>query len=246
MIRASVACAAVLAAASGVAAAEPPIAYIDEIVVAGGPDPARAREFATAVVERAGLRPRFAEPGTIPCGDDAACLANRARRERAAIALRLTIADIGGRITVAMLAIDAERTRREIAEDVDLGRADDTLAASLRSLAPVPPQSRGRLAAWSLLAASAGLAIGGGVATWYAHDQKQQFFDDHVAANGDVFGISPGEARAEERSARRWSIIGGIGLAGAAVAGVSATILFVRSETGESRPAGLSIAMELP
>lgn len=245
MIRAWAACALVLAAAPNVAAAEPPIAYIDEIVVAGGPEPTRAREFAVALVERAGLRPRFAEPGTEPCGDDPACLALRARREHAVVALRLAIADVAGQVTVALLAVDGAHVRREIADDVDLGRANDGLAAAVRELLPAPRSSRHRVAAWSLLVASAGLAIGGGVAMWHARDLKQQFFDAHVADNGDVYGISPAEARAEEDRARRWSMLGGIGLAGAGIAGISATILFVR-EAGEPRPIGLSVAMDLP
>jgi hypothetical protein len=234
-----------LTAAPKLAAAEPPIAYVDEIVIAGGPEVDRAREFAAALVQRAGLRARFSESGNDPCGDDPACLALRARRARAAVALRLAIADVGGRVTVALLAVDGAHVRREIADDVDLGRADDGLAAAVRELLPAPRFVHRRLAAWSLLVTSAALAIGGGGAVWHAHDLKQQFFAAHVAANGDVYGISPAEARVEEARARRWSLLGGIALAGAGIAGVSATVMFIH-EPDRSRPVGLSVAMELP
>jgi hypothetical protein len=238
----------VVLAAATTAAAEPrAIAHVDEIVVAGGPEIAQARAFAVGLVRRAGMDPRFADEAATPCGDDGACLADRARTLGAVVALRLTIAEVGDRVIVSMLASDARgKTRSDVVPSIDLDRGDDRLATLLRELAPPTPPPRSRLAAWSLLGASAALAIGGGIATWYAHDQRSAFYEEHVAENGDVFGISPADARAEERRARQWSLIGGFALGAAAIAGTGAAILFVRNSHGESRPAGVSVAWEFP
>lgn len=239
---------AVLAAASTATAEPRAIAYVDEIVVVGGPDIMHARTFAAASVRRGGMEPRFADEGAAPCGDDAACLAERARLFGASVALRLTIAEVGDRVVVSMLASDARgATRREVVPSTVLHQADDRVASVLRDLAPPPPRrGRSRVAAWSLLGASAAFALGGGVATWYAHDLRSKFYAEHIADNGDVFGISPADARAEERHARQWSMIGGLSIGGAAIAGTGAAILFVRDSRGESIPAGVTLALELP
>jgi hypothetical protein len=238
----------VVLVAATTATAEPrALAYVDEIIVAGGPDVMQARTFAAASVRRGGLEPRFADDSAAPCGDDGACLADRARTFGAAVAFRLTIAEVGDRMVVSMLASDARgTTRREVVPSTDLQLADDRLARVLRDFLPPSPKGRSRVAAWTLLGASAALAIGGGLATWYAHDLRSKFYAEHVASNGDVVGISPADARAEQRRARQWSLIGSIGLGGAAIAGTGAAILFLRGEGGESRPVGVSVAWELP
>ncbi len=242
----ALACGLVLATATAAAAGGPPVAYVDEVIVAGGVDHAHARTFAAVSVRRGGLLPRFADAGTPSCGDDGACLAERARAVGAAIALRLTIAEVGDRVVVSMLAGTARGSiRREVVPAAELERADDRLASVLRELGP-PPDRRSRAGAWLLAGTSAALAIGGGAATWYAHDLRARFYADHVAPNGDVFGISPADARAEERRAGRWSLAGGLALGGAALAGTGAAILFVRGAGGEPRPGGLAVAWELP
>lgn len=244
MIRA--ASSALLVLAASLPAAAQPVAYVDDIVVAGGPAPVHARTFADASVRRAGMQARFAEPGAASCGDDGACLAERARTFGAAIALRLTIVEVGDRVVVSLLAADRRgTTRREVVPAADLDHENETIAATLRELAPPAPE-RARLAAWAALAGSAALAVGGGAAMLYAYDRRADFYADHVAANGDVFGISPADARAEERAARQWSIVGAVALGAAAVTGVAAAVLFVRDSTGEARPAGLAIAWSLP
>lgn len=242
MIRSLVACAFLMSSVS-IANADT-VAYVDEIVVAGGPDPAQARTFVTLVIEHAGMRPIFVSEGGTPCGDAPSCLASRARARNAQVGLRLTVADVGGRIVVAMLASNGRDTRREIAEEVALDQPADTLAMSLRELAP--PPRRSRVAAWVVAGTSVGLALGGLAAGWHARDLRDEFFAEHVASNGDVYGISPEGARAEERRAQRWSIIGGLAFGAAIFSGTAATILFVRSTGGEARPAGFAVAMELP
>lgn len=236
----------VVAGATPAAAGPSAIAYVDEIVVAGGPDRMHAREFASASVRRAGMEPRFADEGTAPCGDDASCLAERAQTFGAVVALRLTIAEVGDRAVVSMLVSDGHGTvRREVVPATDLHRADDTIASVLRELAP-PPTRRSRVAAWTLLGTSTVLALGGAAASWYAYDLRARFYREHVAENGDVFGISPADARAEERNARQWSYVGGFALGGAALAGTGAALLFIRTSSGETRPAGVTVAWELP
>ena len=229
-------------------AAEPArqTAYVDEVVVAGGPDLVHGRAHARALLTRAGLRPQFADAESTPCGDDGGCLAQRARAWSATIAVRLTIAEVGDQIMISMLVVDPQGVvRREVVQQDGLASPDPRLTATLRELVPVP-RARRSLAPWALVAASAGIALAGGVATWYAHDLRAEFFEQHVAPNGDVFGISPTDARAAERHARRWSVVGGVLLAGAALTGVTATVLFVRGAGEEVRPAGLAVAMELP
>ena len=236
----------VLVSASTAAADSSAIAYVDEIVVVGGPDQMLARTFVAASVRRGGMEPRFADEGVTPCGDDGACLTDRARGRGAAVALRFTIAEVGDRVVVSMLASDVRGTiRREVVPASDLHRADDAIADVLRQLGPKPRQGS-RLGAWSFVGASAALAIGGGLATWHAHDLRSQFYAEHVAPNGDVVGISPADARAEERRARQWSYVGGFVLGGAALLGAGAAILFVRSSTGEARSTGVAVAWELP
>lgn len=237
----------VVLAAATTAGAEPrAIAYVDEIVVAGGPDLMHARTFAAASIRRSGMEPRFADEIASPCGDDGACLADRARTFGASVALRLTIVQVGDRVVVSMLASDARgQARREVVPSADLHQPDDRIAGVLHDLRPQLPR-RSRVAAWSLVGVSAMLAIGGGLAMWRGHDQRTTFYAEHIAANGDVFGISPADARAEERSARQWSIVGGVAVGGAALAGGGAAILFLRGADGEARPAGVSVAWELP
>jgi len=179
-------------------------------------------------VQRAGMQVRFADPGETPCGDDAACLADRARRHSAVVGLRLTIADVAGRIVVAMLASNGQRTRRDIAEDADLDHPTDQLAAVVRELVPVRPHARNHVARWVLVATSVGLTVSGIAATWHAYDLRDEFFAAHVDINGDVFGVSPAQARAEERRARRWSLAGGVAFGAAAITGLTGGILFVK------------------
>lgn len=236
----------VVAGATPAAAGPSTVAYVDEIVVAGGPDRMHARAFASASIRRAGMDPRFADEGTAPCGDAGDCLAERARMFGAAVALRLTVAEVGDRVVVSMLVSDAHgRSRREVLPSTDLHHPDDRLASVLRELVPQAPE-RPRVGAWALVSASAVLALGGAAATWYAYDLRSRFYREHVAENGDVFGISPADARVEERHARQWSYIGAFALGGAAVAGTGAAIMFIRSSSGETRPAGVTVAWELP
>jgi hypothetical protein len=228
------------------AAAAAPFAHVDEVVIAGGIDPNQGRAFASLVTRRAGFEPRFADSLRTPCGDVPACLVDRAREVGAAVAIRITLVDVGGQVIASMLAIDARgRMRRQLVPGVDVYRADDTLAAELRLFAP-QLAGRTRTAAWAFTVTSAALALAGGILTWHAHDRRAQFYADHVAANGDVVGISPADARARERIARQWSMVGGSLLGGAALSGITATILFVRTPSGDNYLAGVAVAVDLP
>jgi hypothetical protein len=238
------ACFAVVLLVSSRAAANVPIAYVDDVVVAGGPSVEVGRQFAASVIVRAGLRPVFAAEETDPCGDDPACLTTRLRDHGASLAVRFVITEVAGQVHVALTAFRSAPVR-ELVADVDLARADDRLAAVLQGLAPPRPR-RGRIAAWSLLAVSVSAATAGGLATWYAYDQRARFFRDHVDEDGHVFGISPEGARQSESRARRWSLLGGVGLGLAVISGVSASVLFLRDDGGEHRPRGLLVSMEIP
>lgn len=235
-----------LAATTSAAAAPARTAYVDEIVIAGGVDSAQARDFTVVTLRSGGMESRFSD-GTLPgCGDTPRCLVDRARSAGTTLAVRITIVAVGADVVVSMLAADTRGTiRRELVASADLSRSDDRLASSLRELAP-PAEDRSRAAAWSLVGIATSLAIGGSLATWHAHDLRSEFYADHIESNGDVVGISPADARAEERSARRWSYAGGIALGAAALGGVGATILFVRSAGTETPSAGVTLAWRIP
>lgn len=109
-----------------------------------------------------------------------------------------------------------------------------------------PPMARPagktrRVAAWTLGATAAALALGGTYALLDARAQERAFLASHVDGGGNIIGISPADARAAEERARLWSLVGGVLLAGAGVSGVGATILFVTDSRAEPQPAGITI-----
>lgn len=133
----------VLVAGTMPAAAEPSAAYVDPLVVAGGPDLVQARRFADALIRRAGLKPQFAGDAMPACGDDVACLATRARVLGAVLGVRLTIVEIGDEIIVSLLvaAPQGTMTRHRVASEVDLERGYDALVAILRIEPPARPSN---------------------------------------------------------------------------------------------------------
>lgn len=214
------------------ATAAPRVGYVDEIAVFGGVEESHVRTLVEATMTRSGLRARFAEAATQPCGNDSRCLMDRTHAVGAAVGLRFTVAEVAGSLVAAVWIVDVEHrdTRRELLEGIDLVRPDARLldALGVRDDAGRRP----RYAAWTLAVGAGALAIGGAVAMWQARDLRSEFFADHVAANGDVIGISPTDARAVEQRARRWSLAGGILLIGAAASGVGATVLFMTDRGG--------------
>lgn len=235
---------AVAVTASSPAAADAAaVAYVDEVAVVAGPDAGAGRELARSVVERAGLRATFAAEGTSPCGEDAQCLAARARAAGAPVAIRVTIVAIADELVVSMLVVDTRREgmHRHVEENADLEGTEVPLATALAAvLAETSDRPRTRLTrAWIVAASAVALGIGGGLATWHAYDLRDQFVDQHVDDNGDVVGISPEDAHRAEATAQRWSLAGSLLLVGAAATGITATVLFVRQPGGETRPAGV-------
>lgn len=101
-----------------------------------------------------------------------------------------------------------------------------------------------RVAAWSAAAVGVGLATAGVWSLVEARTRQNDFRTEHLDANGHVVGISPAAARQAETRARAWSIAGGLMLAGAGIAGVTATVLFV-SDGDQVRPGGLAISGSL-
>lgn len=233
--------------AAGIVHAQP-IAYVDEVLVMGGPEPEVALELVNAVIRRAGLEPRHALlEQRKPCGDEPRCLSERAHKHGASIAIRFVVVEVGGKIVISMLASSGDRVRRERVEETDLTSPPSLLVAVLAELAPRPARRSRNVGAWTLAASSAALGIAGAIATWYAHDLRNEFYDAYVTPEGDVLGISPTDARAEERRARRWSMLGGVAFGAAAVSGVAATVLFVRTSAGdEPRPAGVALLVRWP
>lgn len=95
---------------------------------------------------------------------------------------------------------------------------------------------------WTLAIGGAAVAIAGGLSLWRGHAIERDFFDDHVNAAGEVFGISPDQAAATETRARRWQWAGAALLAVGTGAGVTGSILLFRHRGDEApRPAGLAL-----
>jgi hypothetical protein len=236
----------VASAIPALAWADPRIAYVDEVRSFGGVDPGRARALVEAALARADLAAGFGDAP--PCGGTAevACLAERGRRAGAVIALRVTVAEVAGELVLGAMVVDLARrdTRREIIEGLDPVRPDDRFVALLRVAEPAA-RRRPRYAAWTFAVGAGALAVSGALVTGRALSLRSDFFTNHVAPNGDVFGISPRDARAAEDRARAWSLAGGLLLAGAGVAGVTATVLFVAGRDSEVRPAGIAIGGSL-
>jgi hypothetical protein len=238
---------AALVAPLGSAAAQPHAAYIDELSVFGGVDRDSSERLLDRALHRAGLAPRRPIDDREPCGDHPACLAQRARIDGAAVALRVTLAEIADTVVVTMRVVRPGQPQSEpvVVEAGSLDDLEEGLVAALRSIGPATTHARPprRTAAWALVGVGAALAVGGVYATWHAHDLRDEFFARHVDEAGAIVGISRADAEAAEREARGWQLAGHLLLAGASAAGLSATILFVRGREGDrARPAGIAVA----
>lgn len=245
MIRTALAVAALVCTAASGADAEDRGAFVDEVEVFGGIDRDAARDLVVAALARVGLRAHFADPGAPPCGDQPACLADRAQTGGFAVAVRVTIAAVADEVVAAVLVVRAGRVpaHRQVAQAVSLDALDEELGAALAAapgVVPEPERPR-RRAAWVALGGAVLLGSGGALALWKAYDLRAEFLSNHVDDNGDVVGISPAGARAAEDRAQRWALAGDLLLAGAAAAGITATVLFVRGGDGEVRPAGIAV-----
>jgi hypothetical protein len=243
MIRRFAVAAVVLFATVAPARADEGTGYVDEIAAFGGVDIDLARELVVGALSRAGLRARFAAATVAPCGDQPACLAERGRAAGARVAIRLTVAEVGDDVVASILIVQTRRgeAARHLEQGFELGGLEDRLAALLGS-GPARRAPRRRIAAWSLVGATVLVGVAGAAATWMARDLRDDFFTDHVDANGDVVGLSPAAARAAEARARGWALAGGLLIAGAGATGLAATVLFVDGGGGgEARPAGVAV-----
>ena len=101
-----------------------------------------------------------------------------------------------------------------------------------------------RVAAWSSAAVGVGLATAGVWSLVEARARQNDFQTQHLDADGHVVGISPAAARQAESRARAWSIAGGLMMAGAGIAGITATVLFV-SDGDQVRPGGIAVSGSL-
>jgi hypothetical protein len=208
-----------------------PGAYVDEVAIHGRVAPGEATAFVHRVLGAAGLEPRRAagadDPAATtpaPCGRDPACLAERGRREGARVAVRATVLELAGEVSISLYVVDTRTgaASEHARQGVDLRGADEALTADLRSRFVADRGSSSRTAAWTLAASAIALGAGGAFALLHAEGIEDAFFADHVNANGDVVGISPADAMAEEDRARAWTVGGGVLLGGAAVcAGLS-------------------------
>jgi hypothetical protein len=207
-------------------------AYVDEVATHGRVAPAEAAAFVARVLRAAGLEPLVAPDArhgdAAPCGRDAACLAGRGRRAGARLALRATVLELAGEISVSLYVVDTRTgsASEHARQGVDLRGVDDALAADLRGRFGAERGRRRRVAAWTFAGTAAALGTGGVLALLHARSIEDAFLADHVNAGGDVVGISPADAMAEERRARAWTLGGGLLIGGAVLSAAASAWLF--------------------
>lgn len=225
-------------------AAAAPLAYLEPIEVYGDTAPDAARAFVLRLLEAAGYQIRVAHPATTPCREPA-CLAQRAHEVRGAIAVRVAVLGLAGSVSVTMLVVDVatQRSATHTRGAVDLAGADATLADVLRRASSTdrPPHGRSHRMAWVLTGTAIVFLAGGGLAVMEARDRQDTFFAEHVDAMGRVFGISRAAAAAHQATTRRWQVLGGLLVVGAAAAGAAGTYLFLTGD--EHAPSGAGIGM---
>lgn len=218
------------------AAAEP--IHVDAVLTYGGVDPGDASALVAEAARRSGLEAVFArEPA---CAEASPCLADAARRSGARRGARVTIADVAGEVVASVLIVDGRgrSQRHELSAPTLAGLASGLADA----LAEPAAAGRPRRTVWILAGLAGGLALSGGAAMWHAGQLRDDFFAEHVDANGDVVGISRDEARRAEGRARTWSVASIALLTVAGASGLAATVLVVRGTDGETRPAGVALA----
>lgn len=223
---------AVLATATStvVRADEQKPAYVDEVANYTSLQEGELRETLRDALARADYRAEFANPKRPPCAEeDRACVAKRAETRGAAIGLRATWVELAGEISVVLDTVAPRGgAARHVVSGVGKTPSRDlaTVIASIEIESDEGMSGR-RVAAWSLGGASLAFAAGGAAASLRAWQKRRTFFDEHVDDRGNVVGISPSRAKAAEDRARAWAVAGTILLAGAAVSGVTAGVLFV-------------------
>lgn len=230
------------ALAWGRTAAASPVAYLESVELYGDADPDAARAFVRRVIEAAGYRVHIAAASSQPCRDEA-CSTNRAQATGAVVVMRAVVLGLAGEISVTFVIVDVATQRSSVHTRgaVDLGATDATLAGLLRPPLPAaaPGSKRTNVAAIVLTGAAVVLLVGGSGAIIEARSRRETFFAEHVDAMGRVFGISRDQAAAHEATTRRWQLLGGALLVGAAAAGAGATYLFVTGD--ESAPSGVGV-----
>jgi hypothetical protein len=215
--------AAVLVGVPSAFAGEP--VHVDGVAAYGGVEPDDARAIVAEAVRASGLEPVLDLPSD----------------GGARLVVRVTIAQVAGELLASVDTVD--RRGRPLRSTVSAATRDALVRELARLFAATvaSPTPRRVRSGWIVAGAAGALALSGAVATWHAYDIRGDFFDNHVDANGDVFGITVDEARREETRAQRWSAVGIVLLAGAAASGIAATVLLVRSPDGEARPAGVMV-----
>jgi hypothetical protein len=107
-------------------------------------------------------------------------------------------------------------------------RADGAIADFLKPQSgPWSEHPGRRVVAWATAGAAVLLAAGGAWALATSASRKDTFFAEHVNENGEIYGISPADAADHEATTRRWDLLGGLLLAGAGAAGITATVVFL-------------------
>lgn len=245
--RACIAVAAALLAAASLsspASAEGGAIYVDEVASYGGDRKVLRAELETALAHQ-GYAASFAAPGEAACSaDDATCLAGRAERHGASLALRVTHLELAGEVAIAMrlFSVQDGRAARRLIELGDIRDAASELATALAALGEdlAPSGQAYQTRAWALTGTSAALAVAGGTAITWAYGQRRRFFADHVGDDGDIIGMSPAGAQSAERRAQAWALAGGLLVAGAAASGISAAFMF----TGDSGGQGGALTLQ--
>jgi hypothetical protein len=208
-----------------------PAAYIDEVANYTRASDDEVDELLREALREAGYTALANVGNAAPCAaGDTFCLAERARARGADVAVRATWVEVA---TEVSLALEVVRARDAQVASYVVRRGNPEAAATIVGGLLAADRDRGpsgrTTVAWTLAGTSAALLVGGGASALRAWQQRRAFFSAHLNDDGDVVGISPPDARAAESRARAWSVAGVALLAGAAVSGVTATIMLTRS-----------------
>lgn len=227
--------------------AEAKRARVDALSSFGMEDSEQAKSFMMGLLREAGFEPQLAMADHDPCGRVPSCHVERGKRGAAAVSMHVVITQVGDEYAVSLYSVrvDSGAVVVHHAQLASLELVDEGLAAALRVDLFSEPNSKEATpwVSWSLAGGSVVMGIGGTLAYLHARSLRDEFFDRHVNGEGEIVGVSPSDARAQERSAQRWALAGGLLLTAAAISGVSATVLFVKDPQGESpKPAGVSLS----
>lgn len=205
-------------------------AVVEQVETFGGLRSELARAHLERLLGAVGYRVLDETPA---CAGDRACLRSFLRDAGADLAVRATYVDVAGEVTLALVLIERDGRAWEITAAVAaIERVSSELVAAISAPEQAIVSDSGhapgrRRLAWGLAAGGALAMVGGGLMIWEARSQRDEFFDGFVDGDGNVMGLSPGQAQDREDRANRWLAAGIATACVGALAGMGSTVLFI-------------------